>query len=72
MYNGDAPIPRQVTDPGVKKMADFPIRMPTLEGYAQGDPVDIRIDFMFGLSELKIHVFIAGRQIEFVTTFENE
>ncbi|KAI7847157.1 hypothetical protein BDC45DRAFT_527034 [Circinella umbellata] len=72
VYNGDAPIPRQVTDPGVRKMADFPIRMPILDGYVAGDPVDIRIDFMFGLSELKIHVFISGKQIEFVTTFENE
>ncbi|KAI9490489.1 hypothetical protein BDB00DRAFT_837393 [Zychaea mexicana] len=72
VYDGDAPIPRQVTDPGVRKMADFPIRMPPLEGYSVGDPVDIKIDFMFGLAELKVHVFIVGRQIEFVTAFENE
>ncbi|KAI8148535.1 hypothetical protein BJV82DRAFT_592445 [Fennellomyces sp. T-0311] len=72
VYDGDAPIPRQVNDPGVRKMADFPIRMPPLEGYQNGDPVDIRIDFMFGLSELKVHVFIAGRQIEFITSFEDE
>lgn len=44
--------------------------MPALEGYHEGDLVDIRIDFIFGLTELKVQVFIADHQIELSTAFE--
>ncbi|KAI9320171.1 hypothetical protein BX666DRAFT_1920028 [Dichotomocladium elegans] len=68
IYYGDGPIPRQITDPGVQRVIEFPITMPYLEGYKPGDRVDMKIDFIFGLAELKVHVFIAGRQMEFVST----
>ncbi|CDS08435.1 hypothetical protein LRAMOSA09797 [Lichtheimia ramosa] len=66
VYDGDNSIPRHTTDPGVRKLAKFPIKMPHLEGFTNGDRVDIRIDFIFGLTELKAHVFIADKQFEFV------
>lgn len=66
VYDGDIYIPRHTTDPGVRKLAKFPIKMPHLEGFTNGDRVDIRIDFIFGLTELKAHVFIADKQFEFV------
>lgn len=50
----------------MRKLAKFPIKMPHLEGFTNGDRVDIRIDFIFGLTELKAHVFIADKQFEFV------
>ncbi|ORY96856.1 hypothetical protein BCR43DRAFT_458719 [Syncephalastrum racemosum] len=70
VYDGDEPIPRQITDPGVFKTVDFPIRMPPLEGFARGDWVDITIDFCFTLTELTVQVSIAGKKLEFTTAFE--
>lgn len=71
VYGGDEPIPRQITDPAVLKVVDFPIRMPPLEGFARGDWVDIKIDFCFTLTELTVQVSIAGKKLEFTTAFED-
>ncbi|KAI8341202.1 hypothetical protein BC941DRAFT_493144 [Chlamydoabsidia padenii] len=67
VYDGDDPIPRQINDAGVKKIADFPIKMPHLPGLAAGKRVDVSIDFIFGLTELKVDVLVSGYRSQFTT-----
>lgn len=70
-YDGDPPIPRQVTDPGVTKIADFPIEIPPLPGVKIGDRVDLRIDFIFSLTELRIEAVVNNNQrFVFTSKFE--
>lgn len=52
---------------GVRKLADFPIKMPHLPTLAAGDRVDVSIDFIVGLTELKVDVFVAGHRSQFTT-----
>ncbi|CAO3594608.1 unnamed protein product [Absidia cylindrospora] len=67
VYDGNEPIPRQINDPGVQKVADFPIKMPHLPGMVAGERVDVSLDFIFGLTELKIDVLVSGYRSQFTT-----
>ncbi|KAI8077866.1 uncharacterized protein BX664DRAFT_369526 [Halteromyces radiatus] len=67
IYNGDDPIPRQINDVGIKKIADFPIKMPYLPGMMTGERIDVNIDFIFGLTELKVDVLVSGYRSQFTT-----
>ncbi|KAI8578883.1 hypothetical protein K450DRAFT_244957 [Umbelopsis ramanniana AG] len=71
-YDGDGPIPRQVTDPGVRKIADFPIEIPHLPGVRAGDRVDLQIDFIFASTELRIEVLVKGQQMSFTSKLDSE
>lgn len=72
MYHGDGPTPRQIFDAGVKKIADFPIKMPNLPGLVGGERVDVNIEFIFGLTELKIDVLVSGYRSQFTTRINDE
>ena len=71
-YDGDGPIPRQVTDPGVRKIADFPIQIPHLPGVRAGDRVDLQIDFVFASTELRIEVLVKGQRMSFTSKLDSE
>ncbi|KAM3582850.1 hypothetical protein VKS41_004615 [Umbelopsis sp. WA50703] len=71
-YDGDGPVPRQVTDPGVRKIGDFPIVIPDLPGVRTGDRVDIQIDFIFANTEIRIEVLVKGQLMTFTSNFDAE
>ncbi|CAO3643030.1 unnamed protein product [Cunninghamella echinulata] len=72
VYHGDGPTPRQIFDAGVKKIADFPIKMPNLPGLVGGERVDVNIEFIFGLTELKIDVLVSGYRSQFTTRINDD
>ncbi|KAG1051810.1 hypothetical protein G6F43_006012 [Rhizopus delemar] len=49
-----------VTDEGVTKLAEFPIRMPLLPDVNPGERIDITVEFLFGVTEIHIVIDIAG------------
>ncbi|RUP51244.1 hypothetical protein BC936DRAFT_149272 [Jimgerdemannia flammicorona] len=69
-YDDDPPIPRQVTDRGITKIADFPIEIPHLPSVKIGDRVDMRIDFIFSLTELRIEALVNEQRFVFTSKFE--
>lgn len=71
-YDGNGPIPRQVTDPGVRKIGDFPIVIPNLPGVRPGDRVDIQIDIIFAHTEIRIEVLVKGQLMTFTSKFDAE
>ncbi|KAG0178844.1 Heat shock 70 kDa protein 12A [Apophysomyces sp. BC1021] len=71
-YDGDYAVPRQITDPGVVKIADFPVKMPILHDLSYGDRVNLEIDFIFGLTELQINVSMAGSRFQFISLLDAE
>ncbi|KAH8556812.1 hypothetical protein BGW37DRAFT_474327 [Umbelopsis sp. PMI_123] len=71
-YDGDGPIPRQVTDPGVRKIADFPIEIPHLPGVRSGDRVDLQIELFFASTEIRIEVLVKGQRMSFTSKIDSE
>ncbi|KAG2179930.1 hypothetical protein INT43_003717, partial [Umbelopsis isabellina] len=71
-YDGDGPIPRQVTDPGVRKIGDFPIVIPDLPGVRPGDRIDIQIDVIFAHTEIRIEVLVKDQLMTFTSKFDAE
>lgn len=60
-------IPRHVTDTdSVVKLADFPIKMPLLPNVKPGTRMDVTIEFVFGLTEIKMIVHLAGTTTEHI------
>lgn len=55
MYAADTEEqPRYTTSPGVRKVANFTIPMPTLPGVMEGEKVDLSIKMYFGEVELRV------------------
>ncbi|KAF7728940.1 Heat shock 70 kDa protein 12A [Apophysomyces ossiformis] len=71
-YDGEGIIPRHVTDPGVVKIAEFPVKMPVINDLKYGDRVDVNIDFVLRTTELQINVSIAGNRFQFTSLLETE
>jgi hypothetical protein len=69
-YDGDGPTPRQITDPGIRKIADFPIEIPHLPGVRDGDRVDLQIDFIFASTEIRIEVLVKGQRMSFTSKLD--
>lgn len=59
-------IPRQITDTGIIKLAEFPIKMPLLPNVKPGTRMDVTIEFIFALTEIKMVVHLAGTISEHV------
>lgn len=58
-------IPRQITDKdSVIKLAELPIKMPLLPNVKPGTRMDVTIEFIFGMTEIKIIVHLAGTTTE--------
>lgn len=70
-YDGDGPVPRLTTDPGVHKVGRFPIRMPHLAGVKTGDKVNLTIRMYFGLTEIKIECAIKDQIFTFTSAFDS-
>ncbi|KAI7873614.1 uncharacterized protein EV154DRAFT_527851 [Mucor mucedo] len=62
LYASDSDvIPRQVTDKdSVVKLAELPIKMPLLPNVKPGTRMDVTIEFIFGMTEIKMVVHLAG------------
>lgn len=57
-------IPRQISD--THKLAEFPIKMPLLRDIIPGTRLDVTLEFIFGSTEIKIVVHLAGTISEHV------
>ncbi|CAO3692254.1 unnamed protein product [Rhizopus microsporus] len=62
----DDSIPRYITDKGVVKLIELPVKMPLLSNVENGTRVDVTVSFIFGLTEIKIVTTIAGITAEHV------
>ncbi|KAH8553127.1 hypothetical protein BGW37DRAFT_488514 [Umbelopsis sp. PMI_123] len=69
-FDGDGPAPRLTTHHLVKKVSQFPIRMPNLDGVKPGDKVNMTIRMFFGLTEIKIECVIADKIFVFTSAFD--
>lgn len=59
-------IPRQVTDDSVTKLTEIPVKMPLLEDTLPGTKIDVTIEFIFGFTEVRIVISLAGIRTEHV------
>ncbi|KAL1924594.1 uncharacterized protein VTP21DRAFT_4248 [Calcarisporiella thermophila] len=66
----DGTPPRLTTHPDVKKVGNFPIRMPDLPGVQPGERVRMTIKMYFGLTELQIRVIIRDKEYVFTSAFD--
>ncbi len=57
-------IPRQITETHI--LAEFPIKMPLLPDMKPGTRIDVTIEFIFGSTEIKMIVYLAGTKSEHV------
>ncbi|KAI8377729.1 uncharacterized protein BYT42DRAFT_571382 [Radiomyces spectabilis] len=64
--------PRYTTSPGVRKVANFTIPMPSLTGVAQGEKIDLTIKMYFGEVELRVEAVIRGTTYGTTCSFESE
>ncbi|KAL1921667.1 uncharacterized protein VTP21DRAFT_10309 [Calcarisporiella thermophila] len=64
--------PRYVTSPGVRKVANFSVPMPVLQGVREGDKVDLTIKIWFGEVELKVEAEIRGKTYSTTCIFDSE
>ncbi|KAI8364738.1 uncharacterized protein BYT42DRAFT_590213 [Radiomyces spectabilis] len=69
-FDGDGVPPRLTTHPLIKKVGNFPIRMPVLEGVRPGDKVNMTIKMYFGLTEIKIECTIRDKVFVFTSAFD--
>lgn len=59
LYVSDSDVvPRQITD--TIKLAEFPVKMPLLNNVEPGTRIDVTIEFVFGATEIRIIVHLAG------------
>lgn len=59
-------IPRQITDKSVIQLAEIPVKMPLLPGIQPGTRMDVRIEFVFGFTEIKLIIHLADTVSEHV------
>lgn len=69
-FDGDGQPPRLTSHPLVRKVGNFPIRMPHLEGVRAGEKVNMTIKMYFGLTEIKIECIIRDKSFVFTSSFE--
>lgn len=69
-FDGEGPAPRLTTHHLVKKVSQFPIRMPNLDGVKPGDKVNMTIRMFFGLTEIKIECVIRDKIFVFTSAFD--
>lgn len=65
LYVSDSDVvPRQITD--TIKLAEFPVKMPLLNNVEPGTRIDVTIEFVFGATEIRIIVHLAGTVTQLV------
>ncbi|EPB81346.1 hypothetical protein HMPREF1544_11942 [Mucor circinelloides 1006PhL] len=69
-FDGEGQPPRLTSHPLVRKVGNFPIRMPHLEGVRAGEKVNMTIKMYFGLTEIKIECIIRDKSFVFTSSFE--
>ncbi|KAI8969254.1 hypothetical protein BDF20DRAFT_894016 [Mycotypha africana] len=69
-FDEDGQPPRLTSHALVRKVGNFPIRMPHLEGVKPGEKVNMSIKMYFGLTEIKIECVIADKSFVFTSSFE--
>ncbi|KAI8366572.1 hypothetical protein BD560DRAFT_447922 [Blakeslea trispora] len=69
-FDGDGQPPRLTSHPLVRKVGNFPIRMPHLEGVKAGEKVNMTIKMYFGLTEIKIECIIRDKSFMFTSSFD--
>ncbi|KAI7902034.1 uncharacterized protein BX663DRAFT_511512 [Cokeromyces recurvatus] len=69
-FDGEGQPPRLTSHPLVRKVGNFPIRMPHLEGVRAGEKVNMTIKMYFGLTEIKIECIIRDKSFIFTSSFE--
>lgn len=69
-FDGEGQPPRLTSHPLVRKVGNFPIRMPHLEGVKPGEKVNMTIKMYFGLTEIKIECIIRDKSFTFTSAFD--
>ncbi|KAI8049127.1 uncharacterized protein B0P05DRAFT_500133 [Gilbertella persicaria] len=69
-FDGEGQPPRLTSHPLVRKVGNFPIRMPHLEGVKAGEKVNMTIKMYFGLTEIKIECIIRDKSFMFTSAFD--
>lgn len=69
-FDGESQPPRLTSHPLVRKVGNFPIRMPHLENVRPGEKVNMTIKMYFGLTEIKIECIIRDKSFVFTSSFE--
>ncbi|ORZ22048.1 hypothetical protein BCR42DRAFT_161778 [Absidia repens] len=69
-YDGDGPPPRLISDPRVKLVARFPIKMPTFDDVNVGEQLLMTINMFFGRTEIKLEVLIRDRGCIFTSRLD--
>ncbi|KAI8647505.1 hypothetical protein BD408DRAFT_408675 [Parasitella parasitica] len=69
-FDGEGQPPRLTSHPLVRKVGNFPIRMPHLDGVKAGEKVNMTIKMYFGLTEIKIECIIRDKSFVFTSSFE--
>ncbi|GAA5801684.1 hypothetical protein HPULCUR_007134 [Helicostylum pulchrum] len=69
-FDGEGLPPRLTSHPLVRKVGNFPIRMPHLENVRAGEKVNMTIKMYFGLTEIKIECIIRDKSFVFTSSFE--
>ncbi|CAO3645991.1 unnamed protein product [Mucor hiemalis] len=69
-FDGEGQPPRLTSHPLVRKVGNFPIRMPHLENVRAGEKVNMTIKMYFGLTEIKIECIIRDKSFVFTSSFE--
>ncbi|ORZ10128.1 hypothetical protein BCR42DRAFT_494628 [Absidia repens] len=69
-FDDDGVPPRLVSDPRIKLVARFPIKMPTFEGVRNGQQLTMTVNMFFGQTEIKIEVLIRDRRCVFTSRLD--
>ena len=69
-FDGEGQPPRLTSHPLVRKVGNFPIRMPHLDNVRAGEKVNMTIKMYFGLTEIKIECIIRDKSFVFTSSFE--
>ncbi|KAI9006601.1 hypothetical protein CLU79DRAFT_779901 [Phycomyces nitens] len=69
-YDGDDTVPIYVTQPGVRKVALFPIKMPKFDNVEYGEKIKVNINMYFGQTEIHIETVIKDRVFMCTSAFD--
>ncbi|KAI9312722.1 hypothetical protein BX666DRAFT_1985910 [Dichotomocladium elegans] len=64
--------PRYTTSPGVRKVGNFTIPMPTLTDVMEGEKIDLTIKMYFGEVELRVEAVIRGKTYGTTCVFDSD
>ncbi|KAI9015322.1 hypothetical protein CLU79DRAFT_707695 [Phycomyces nitens] len=71
VYDIDESTPRYITDPGVRKVANFNCELPLIPNVREKEMITIKADMYFGKTEIVLKAIINGHTYTFTSTFDS-